>query len=154
VDATIALLRSEREIVMEAAASALDRSAAQHYGAAGSDERRRRLEALFDRVVDAMETRNLASVVAYGEQIAEERYHTGYDIAEVQTAFNVLEEAVWVRVLAEMQPTDLARALGLTSTVFGAAKDALARRYVALATQTHVPSLDLRELFAGTERAQ
>jgi hypothetical protein len=33
-----------------------------------------------------------------------------------------------------------------------AAKDALARNYVSLATNTRAPSLDLQALFAGTER--
>jgi hypothetical protein len=35
--------------------------------------------------------------------------------------------------------------------VFGAAKDALGRRYVSLATKAHAPSLNLRALFAGTD---
>jgi hypothetical protein len=39
--------------------------------------------------------------------------------------------------------------LGLVSTILGAAKDALAREYVSLATHRHAGSLDLRALFAG-----
>jgi hypothetical protein len=35
------------------------------------------------------------------------------------------------------------------STVLGAAKDALGREYVSLASRTHAPSLDLRALFTG-----
>ena len=44
---------------------------------------------------------------------------------------------------------ELARALGLVSTVLGAAKDSLARAYVSLASQTKAPSLDLSALFKG-----
>ena len=71
----------------------------------------------------------------------------------VQTGFNALEAATWGRILTGLEPTQLAEALGLVSTVFGAAKDALGRRYVSLATKTHAPSLDLRALFAGTDGA-
>ena len=48
-----------------------------------------------------------------------------------------------------MPPDELARALGLVSTVLGAAKDSLARAYVSLASQTKAPSLDLSALFKG-----
>jgi hypothetical protein len=69
----------------------------------------------------------------------------------VQSAFNSLEEVVWARMLAELPPAELAEALGLVSTVLGAGKDALARRYVSLAARTHAPSLDLSALFTGIE---
>ena len=71
----------------------------------------------------------------------------------MQTGFNALEAATWSRILTGLEPTQLAEALGLVSTVFGAAKDALGRRYVSLATKTRAPSLDLRALFAGTDGA-
>ena len=69
----------------------------------------------------------------------------------MQTAFNALEEATWARMLAALEASQLAEALGLVTTVLGAGKDALARRYVSLAARAHAPSLDLRRLFAGTE---
>ena len=59
---------------------------------------------------------------------------------------------MWRRVAADVPPADLAEAIGLLSTILGFGKDALARRYVSLATQRHVPSLDLSALFDGTER--
>jgi hypothetical protein len=94
-------------------------------------------------------------MLSYAEQVAEERFNAGYDLSEVQTAFNTLEEATWSRVFAELEPAEFAQALGLVSTVLGAAKDALARTYVSLATNAHAPSLDLHALFEGTEgRAQ
>ncbi len=79
------------------------------------------------------------------------RFEAGYDLSEVQAAFNALEGATWSRILADLEAGDLAEALGLISTVLGAAKDALGREYVSLATHTRAPSLDLKALFAGTE---
>jgi hypothetical protein len=60
---------------------------------------------------------------------------------------NVLEETLWRRILKKLPPDEFARALGLVSTVFGAGKDALARRYVSLASKAKAPSLDLQKLF-------
>jgi hypothetical protein len=70
----------------------------------------------------------------------------------VQAASNTLEEATWSRIFAELQPPQFAEVLGRVSTILGAAEEALARKYVSLATNTHSPSLDLQALFAGTER--
>jgi hypothetical protein len=68
----------------------------------------------------------------------------------VQTAYNVLEEAIWLRILKDLQPAQYAEALGLVSTVLGAGKDALARTYVSLASKAKAPSLNLQSLFAGS----
>ena len=58
---------------------------------------------------------------------------------------------MWRQVVASVPPEDLAEATGLLSTVLGFGKDVLARAYVSLASQRHVPSLDLTALFAGTQ---
>jgi hypothetical protein len=124
---------------------------ARHYESARPSEVRQRLESLFDHLLATLRSRDLGPIVAYAEQVARERFAGGYDLSEAQTAFNTLEEATWTRVFAALQPAQVAEALGLVSTILGAAKDALARSYVSLATNTHAPSLDLQALFAGTE---
>ncbi len=145
------LLSESEQEVLEDAYAALQRSRASHYEAAGEELTRQRLTDLFRLVVAAIRSRDLGSVGATAEQIATERFHQGFDIGEVQTAFNALEEAMWRRVVAEEPGTDLAEAIGLLSTVLGFGKDALARRYVSLASNRHVASLDLSALFAGTD---
>jgi hypothetical protein len=57
---------------------------------------------------------------------------------------------MWHHVVAGVPTGELVESLGLLSTVLGVGKDALARTYVSLASQEHVPSLDLRALFGGT----
>lgn len=101
-------------------------------------------------MVAAIRKRDLDDVEAYAESVARARYAAGFDISEVQAAFNALERATWHRLVAEVPQTDLARAVGLLSTVLGAGKDVLARTYVELATNHHVPSLDLTALFDGS----
>jgi len=148
---TAEFLIRERETIVGEADGALALLHERHYESSGAATSRQRLELLFDQLVGAVGARDLTSVVAYANTIAEERFAAGFDLSEVQAAINVLEAATWKQILADLEAEDLAEALGLVSTVFGAAKDALGRRYVSLATRTHAPSLDLRALFAGTE---
>jgi len=146
------LLTRDRSDVLDEAFAALKRSHPAHYDQAGDAFTRDRLASLFDLVVTALHDRELAPVGAYCEEIASRRFSAGFDITEVQTAFNTLEEAMWRRVVVGVPGPELAEAVGLLSTVLGFGKDALARRYVSLATARHVPSLDLSALFDGTER--
>ena len=146
------LRRYQREIV-DAAEGALGRLEAGHYQSAGEAEVHRRLEALYNKLLDSLVDHDLTPMVAYAQSVAEERFNAGYDLSEVQAAFNALEESIWTRAVAAVEPGQLAEALGLVSTVLGAGKDALARHYVSLATRTHAPSLDLHALFRGGEGA-
>jgi hypothetical protein len=144
------LLEAESEVLEEAYA-ALGRSRPTHYEAAGEAFTRQRLAELFELVVASIRSRDLAEMSRFAERVATERFDQGFDISEVQAAFNALEEAMWRRVVAAAAPENLAEATGLLSTVLGFGKDALARTYVSLASRRHVPSLDLTALFAGTD---
>jgi hypothetical protein len=148
---TAEFLTREQQTIIDAAEAALVRAHSPHYESADASEVRQRLETLFDYLLDALRGRNLGPIVAYAQQVAQERFGAGYNLSEVQTAFNALEEATWGCVFTELRPQQFAEALGLVSTILGAAKDALAREYVSLATNTHAPSLDLQALFAGRE---
>jgi len=136
--------------VVRDAMEAVRRTHLAHYDAAGAGETRRRLESLYELVVQCAETRRIRPMLLHAEKVAAERFAAGYGLFEVQTAFNVLEEAIWRRVLEELPPAELAQALGTISTVLGMGKDALARAYVSLASRREAPSLDLRAVFKGT----
>jgi hypothetical protein len=144
-------LVARREEILDAADTALARSRLVHYEAAGAAARRQRLAELYDLVQAAVAQRNLAPLLAHSEKVARERFESGFDLTEVQAAFNVLEEQAWRAIVRELPPAGLAEALGLIGTVLGAGKDRLAASYVALASRMRTPSLDLRRLFAGTD---
>jgi hypothetical protein len=148
---TAGFLVHERRTIVREAESALTRLHERHYESLSVSEVEKRLEVLFDELVDAVSKRDLSSVVAYACTLAQERFDAGFDLSEVQAAFNTLETATWTRMIADLEAEDLAEALGLVSTVFGVAKDALGREYVSLATRGRAPSLDLTALFEGTD---
>ena len=142
------LLEAETE-VLDAAYTSLHGSHVTHYELAGEAFTRKALTDLFRLVVTAIQTRDLSAISAYADGIAVARFSDGYDISEVQMAFNALEDAMWRRVVSAEPPSDLAEAIGLLSTVLGYGKDAVARKYLSLACKRHIPSLDLSALFAG-----
>ena len=144
-----ALLLDAEPDVLDEAYSVLHRSHVTHYELAGETFTRQALADLFKLVVAAIRTRDLVAMSSYSEGIAVERFNNGYDISEVQMAFNSLEGAMWRRVVSAEPPDDLAEAIGLLTTVVGFGKDAVARKYLSLASKRHVPSLDLSALFAG-----
>ena len=143
-------LAEQRASVIESAGRELS---SRHYVSAGPEEIRRRLDSLYEHIAAGVERRDLADLLAHVTKITRDRFDAGYDLSEVQAAFNALEEALWRRIFSEVPPAELAGTLGLVATAFGAAKDALGREWVALATRAHAPSLDLRALFGGTDGA-
>jgi hypothetical protein len=147
----VKLLHDSSDEILTAAGSAVERSHLKNYEQAGKDQTHARLKALFVLTSRAVKERNLGPMIAYAETIAQERFAAGFDLSEVQTAFNVLEEAIWTRVMKTLPPSDYGEALGLVSTVLGAGKDALARTYVTLASKSRTRTLNLQTLFSGTE---
>lgn len=144
-------LSGRRGVIIDGAEAALARAHASHYESAGAAETRHRLESLFDRLVDAANRRDVTAIAEHAQSVAEERFNAGYDLAEVQTAFNALEEATWTQALEAVPAEELAETLGSVSTILGCGKDALARRYVSLAAHAHAPTLNQRALFSGTD---
>ena len=138
-----------KDSIVDEAAAALERAHLKHYAATDTAERRARLLLMLELLAESVRVRDLVPVIDFAERVATERFHAGWDIVEVQTALNVLEETIWNRVVAGVPKDDLAEALGLVTTVVGAGKDALARTYVSLATEKHVPTLDLNALFSA-----
>ena len=120
------LLHEQSNDILSDAEAAIARARLAHYEKSGAEHTHQRLKALYTLTARAVKEKNLGPMVAHAETIARERFEAGFDLSEVQTAFNVLEEAIWVRILKNILPNELAEALGLISTVLGAGKDALA----------------------------
>jgi len=148
MDVTV-LLKDSRDDVLQQANAALSSAHTVHYDASGESFTQQRLAGLYDLVLDAIDRRDLSAVDGYAHDVAVERFNAGFDISEVQLAFSSLEAAMWRCIVAAEPGDELADAVGLLSTVLGAAKDCLAQTYVSLASKRHVPTLDLSALFKG-----
>jgi RsbT co-antagonist protein rsbRD N-terminal domain len=142
-------LEEHQAVIVESAAQAIERNGMSRYRQAGPSEVRRRLQTLFTHLLRGVSERDVRPVAKYAEDIGEERFTSGYDLSDVQRAFNSLEEAIWACAFAELEPPASAETVRLVSAVLGAGKDALARRYLSLATQHRAPALDLQAMLDG-----
>jgi hypothetical protein len=122
-----------------------------HYRALGEAVTRRYLTDLLTLVVEGVAAGEAVHTVQHAERVAVERFHAGFDLAEVQAAFNALEQAMWRRLVAVEDGRELLASVQVLSSVLGAGKDALARTYVHLAAQRHAPHVDVQALYGGTE---
>ena len=145
------LIEAEAEGILADALASATSARLSHYREVGTEETRKRLRALLDVTSASIRTRDVAPVVAYAEEVARSRFAEGFRLQELQTAVNVLEEAIWNRIVSRLPPSEMAEALGLVSTVLGIAKDWFGSTFVALATEGARTSLDLRSLFRGTQ---
>lgn len=121
------------------------------YTKAGKNITIQKLEDLYKKLLECARNKELIPMLNYTEKIAKERFSSGYDLHEVQTAINALEEFIWQKIFKEIKPEKLAESLGLVSTILGAGKDNLARTYVALATKTKASTINLQNLLSGSE---
>ena len=143
-------VESGKDDLVAVAAASVDRARLTHYEAAGFEVTEARLGALVDVLIAACRDHRLDDAVAYAEGLATSRHTGGFPLLEVQTAINVLEEAIWRSVLADVPAESQGHCLALVSTVLGAIKDAVARGYL-----THIGSstsaLRVESLFSGSE---
>ena len=144
------LLETRGPAITERALNSMQRAHLAHYRTLGEVRTRQLVASLYEVVTRTLCSRDAGPMLRHVDAIAEERFQGGFDLIEVQTAFNALEESVWREVTESLPAAELAEALGLVSSALGIGKDALARAFVAQATKARVPSLDLRSMFAGT----
>ncbi|MDZ7625606.1 MAG: hypothetical protein U5J96_14325 [Ignavibacteriaceae bacterium] len=142
------LVNNQTDIINEAF-ELLQRSHLKHYDTSRADENWQRLAKLFDLTLNGVKTKSLVDMVTYSEKIAKERHESGFDLHEVHTAYNVLEESIWKAIIKEVDSAELAESLGLVSTVLGTGKESLAIAYVSLSGKQRVNSLNLSQLFRG-----
>lgn len=145
------LLTTQADHIVKDALEAVERSQLPFYKHSGTEQTRQRVKALFVLTARAIKERNLGPLLAHAENIGRERFAAGADLAEIQIAFNVLEEVLWHRILTSVPPASYGEALGLVGTVLGAGKDMVGRTYVTMASKSKVPTLNLEQLFDGTE---
>lgn len=141
-------LQEHSEAIMANAEKGLSRAHLSHYEQVGHPAAVQRLERLLELATECARSHDLGRMISHAGQVARERYTAGFALYEVQTAFNVLEEAIWLAVMEAMPVEEQGRALGLLSTILGAGKDALAREYVDLARR-RAPQADPTALLRG-----
>lgn len=140
------LLSENADDLVNGVVAELHQARLEHYEAEGLRTLHERIRTLFDSTLQCLDSCRADAIVDWADRVGRERYTAGYDLLELQTAINAVEEALWRRVLSNTGPEDLAHALGLINAILGMAKDTLARTYVSLATKNELPPVDFKEL--------
>lgn len=145
------LITVHHDRIVAEAADALTHSRLKHYSTDQAAVNTLRVRRLVNLTSECIKTNTLVPMIEYAKNVARERFEQGFPLQEVQASFNVVEEIIWKYITSEMPPADYPQAFGLASTILGAGKEALAVEYVSLASESHMPSLDLSQLFKGTQ---
>ena len=132
----IELLEKSGDKVVSEAIEEMQRARLKHYQYGGPETTRNKMDTLYNQITQSVKEKNLIPIVSYIEKIAEARFESGFELQEVQTAINVLEEGIWKQILAELPNEDQPKALALVSSIIGSGKDTLARTYVILSKES------------------
>ena len=143
------LFRSWEDDLVNEAVTELRHARLKSYIADGEEITRERVTKFIEKAMECFSLRRAEPMIEHAERISRERHGAGYDLSEVQTAINVIEEALWKRILSSVEPDELAHALGMVNAIFGMSKDVLARTYVSLATNRETPRKELDEILDG-----
>jgi hypothetical protein len=144
-------LEDRAETILDAARQAVQRRALGRYEADGIELTTDRLRILFDLAVRCARRQDTQPVQDYAAQIGFARQRAGYELAQVQSVINVLEEQMWKAVIDGVPPEHLGYALGVVSTILGVAKSRMAVAFLDATGSKPTRSLRLDYLFGGTE---
>ena len=147
----ITLLEKNIDLVVEKSCTQICEVKLKGYTKSGATMTKQKLVSLYKKIIECAKKKELIPMLQYTEKIAKERFASGYDLHEVQTAINSIEENIWQLIFKNIRADKLAESLGLVSSILGAGKDNLARNYVALATKTKVSTINLQSLLSGSE---
>jgi hypothetical protein len=136
----------------DAVVAGLRKAGAPHYGAIEPAELERRCRLLAEAFLASMDG-NPAVFVEYVRGITDERIGEGYFLAEIQQALSLLEARVWHLVAERSNVRSLVPNLGIVTATVGAAKDELARVFLAhkQRAEAECARLQTSRLFEGTE---
>ncbi|MBV9095140.1 MAG: hypothetical protein JO132_14900, partial [Streptosporangiaceae bacterium] len=130
-----AVLAGAEDQVVDEAVAVLARTAATGRRPSGPDQHRRNMRQLFGLVLRCVHEGRAEPIVRPAEQIAAYGFAAGIELGELQGEFNVLAQVLWRHVAGSVPDQQRLEVLELVNAAMGAAKDALARTYVALASQ-------------------
>lgn len=123
------LLKSNPDKILFDATEFLVRSNLEHYNKLNPERVRARLARLFFITRECVELNSNDSIKKYMEDIAKDRFESGYELYEVQTAINILEECLWKNIVERVNQNEHMSSLFRSHEIMCAAKGALAKSF-------------------------
>jgi hypothetical protein len=123
------VLRENEQHIVEKAAVNIGNYRLKNYEMAKLSEIEWWLGALFSALCDSIEQKCLDPFVRYSEKLGKLRAEKGFDLKEVQIAYNLLEEHIWEVVLEKGNPKTRVEDLTQIAEIVAAGKDKLTKWY-------------------------
>lgn len=130
-DGQLSTMLAAHHHVIDDAVDALPHLRLPHYEQQGTEEFREQVRVLYGLILECLDEDTLEPISRHGEAIARERIGSGFDLGEVQLAFDLLEDAVWQVAISHLPAEHHGEARSRIDRVLAAGKDGLARGWVA-----------------------
>jgi hypothetical protein len=124
------LIKTNPDKILYDATEFLSRSDLKHYKNFDQESLRAKLAKLYFATRECVEKNTIAPIQKFISQVAPDRFESGFDLYEVQTAINILEECYWKNIVERVNPEEKMHALVRTHEILCAAKNALAKSYI------------------------
>jgi hypothetical protein len=129
------LLYNKPDLILLDSTDSLVRAQLQHYTQLNPEKIRLRFLKLFNALVKSVEINSCEDMVKFMEKVSDERFESGYEISEVQTAINILEETVWRKISLFVDEDKQVAAMKQVTCLLGKAKEELASEYALLSKE-------------------
>jgi hypothetical protein len=128
------LLHNKPDVILLDSTENLVRAHLEHYEKHSPEKLRYRLSKLYHAMVKSIEANECDEIVTFMKTVSDERYESGYEIYEVLTAINLLEETMWKEVSKYVDKNMQIAALKQVTCILSKAKESLADEYAILGT--------------------
>ena len=86
-------------------------------------------------MVKSIELNSCDEMVTFMDKVSDERYEVGFELHEVQTAINIMEESLWKMISEFVDSDKKTAAMKQVSCLLGKAKQELAHEYAMLSKE-------------------
>ena len=124
------LLKTNPDKILFDATEFLSRSDLEHYKKFNQESLRAKLAKLFFATRECVEKNSFDPIQKFISQVAPDRFESGFELYEVQTAINILEECYWKNIVDRVNSEEKMQALVRTHEILCSAKNTLAKSYV------------------------
>lgn len=129
------LLYNKPDLILLDSTDGLVRAHLQHYDKLSPEKIRLRLLKLFQALEKAVEVNSCEEMIKFMEKVSDERYESGYELHEVQTAVNILEETLWKKIAEFVDRDKQVSAMKQVTCILSKAKEELASEYALLTNE-------------------
>jgi hypothetical protein len=129
------LCYNKPDLILLDSTNCLVRAQLQHYKHLTPEKLRFRLLRLFQALVKSIEVNSCDEMDNFMEKVSDERYESGYELHEVQTAINIMEECLWKKISEFVFADQQIAAMKQVTCILSRAKDALANEYALLSRE-------------------